>query len=85
MNRYYTIVIYLYELKTYRDTCFTEIKPSDKYKINQEIDRIKTWLREYDSSKEKENRDPSHGFCVDKRTNVNVLRRLKKVSQELAL
>jgi hypothetical protein len=83
MNKYQTIVIYLYELQKYRDTCFSEIKPSDKPKIASEIEKCNQWLHHYfeDQSRGRD-KEIFHGFVVDKRMDVIYKSRLMKMKKE---
>jgi hypothetical protein len=82
MNRYQTIVLYLYELEKYRDTCFNEMKPSEKPKISTEIERCKRWLYNHLDEEGRGKRPVFHGFVVDKRMDLIYKSRLMKKKKE---
>lgn len=86
MTRYERLRAYLFELEKYRNKCFTEIKPSDKPKINSEIEKVKTYLYNYDQEMELEKKEVRHGFVVDKRQDViHKSRLMKDIKQYIEL
>lgn len=82
MTRYERLKSYLFELEKYRDKHFTEIKPTDKPKINFEIDKVKSYLYNFKEEMEKEKKTVHHGFVVDKRSDVIHKSRLMKMKKD---